>query len=259
MPATPGLQLRVLALRHAGDRDDALLQAVEIDLHGDRRARRARRLRAGLVAASAAPPRLAATAAAAAVRRRRRAADAAVFVALRQQRARLALLQHREIQPEVLLVVVRRHVEPLRLQAEIGRREEPQILAARVPRRPHRVGEAVGDLLRLAGLDVADEDRVVERVQMARVRDPLRVGAPRPDSACAAGTIHGSLPTIFALPLATSSTQTFRLVSRVEDLLRVGRPRRRVVVRRIRQRDLARRREAVLRLDARACTRPTCR
>src|SRR5688500_16494975 len=27
------------------------------------------------------------------------------------------------------------------------------------------------------------------------------------------GTIHGSLPTVFAWPLATSSTQTFRLVS----------------------------------------------
>ena len=44
-----GPQLAVLTLGHARHRDDALLQPVEVDLHGDGYARRARRLRGSLI------------------------------------------------------------------------------------------------------------------------------------------------------------------------------------------------------------------
>ncbi len=98
-------------------------------------------------------------------------------------------------------------------QPEVRRGEEPEILAAGVPGRPYRIGKAVGDLLRLAGLDVAHEDRVIERVEVARVRDPLRVGTPHRVLSVRCGTIQGSLPTTLAWPLATSSTHTFRFVS----------------------------------------------
>ena len=77
MPGDARAQLRILALGHAGHRDDALLHAVEIDLHRDRRrgARRARLPAAG--SASGGVRRrvrraAAATAAAAAPRRRAR-------------------------------------------------------------------------------------------------------------------------------------------------------------------------------------------
>ena len=120
---------------------------------------------------------------AATVRRagRRRVPTPLILVALGQQRPRLAFLQHREVQTEVLVVIVRRHVEPLRLQAEVRRREEPEILAARVPRRPHRVGQAVGDLLRLAGLDVADEDRVIQRLAAGSRTRPTSNRGSTPD------------------------------------------------------------------------------
>ena len=37
----------------------------------------------------------------------------------------------------------------------------------------YHVGETVGDLLRFTALDVGDEDRAIERVQPARIRDPF--------------------------------------------------------------------------------------
>ena len=122
-------------------------------------------------------------------------------------------LEHREIQAEVLVVIVRRHVEPLRTQPEIGRREEPQILAAGVPHRPCRVRQAVGHLLRLTRLDVADEDRLVERVEMRRVGHVLGIGTPRRIHACAAAPSTDRGRRSVASPLATSSTHTLRLVS----------------------------------------------
>ena len=144
---------------------------------------------------------------------RRRRADASIFVAFRQQRTGFSFLQHREVQSKVFVVIVRSHVEPLRTQTKIGRSQKPEILSARIPRRPNGVGESISDLFRLAGLDVADEDRVIHRTQTAGVSDPLRIRTPHRIRACACGTIHGSLPTIFACPLATSSTQTFKFVS----------------------------------------------
>ena len=125
---------------------------------------------------------------------------------------------------------------------EVGRREEPEILAARVPHRPHRVGQAVGHLLRFAGLDVADEDRVIERVAGGSRRRPTSSRGSTTGFSVRVGTIHGSLPTIFALPLATSMHPDVQVGVGVEQLLRIGRPGRRVVVRRLLERDLARRR-----------------
>src|SRR5262249_16210714 len=77
-------------------------------------------------------------------------ADAAVFVAFRQQRTRIALLQNREIQSEGCVVIVGRHVEPLRTQTKVSRGEEPEILSARVPRRPHGVRQPISHLFRFA-------------------------------------------------------------------------------------------------------------
>ena len=181
MPGSAGLQLRVLALRHARHRDDAVLQAVEVDLHGDRRAAARRsRLRAAASSGVATgrrlrpprppppppgPARLPATPASSSLSGSSgsaRPSSAPRGTAERLRRDRTTSCR------------------ATATQAEVGRREEPEILAARIPRRPDRVGEAVGDLLRLAGLDVADEDRVIQRPQTARVGDPLRVGTPRP-------------------------------------------------------------------------------
>ena len=136
-----GAELRILTLRDAGDRDDAILQAVEIDLHGDGRAGCSRRGRVGIVRAATA------SAAAASCGR---VADAFIFVALGKNGAGLAFFEHGQIEAEVLVVIVGGHVEPLRLQTEIGGGEKPQILAAGVPGGPDGIGQAVGDLLFLS-------------------------------------------------------------------------------------------------------------
>ena len=74
----------------------------------------------------------------------------------------------------------------------------------------------------------------VERVEARGERHPLESGL-HDGASVRCGTIHGSRPTTFALPLATSSTQTLQVGVGVEQLRRVGRPRRRVVVRRLRR------------------------
>src|SRR5262249_14350266 len=154
-------------------RNDALRQSVEVDLNVDRRARRARRLRGSLslrrVSGSGAGAGRSATASSteAGAAAWRSAAHAIVFIALRQERTGLAFLEDREIKPEVLVVIIRSHIEPLRSQSKIRRSEEPEIFSARVPGRPDGVGQPIGDLFRLAGLDVADKDRMVERIQPA--------------------------------------------------------------------------------------------
>ena len=179
---------------------------------------------------------------------RRSAGRHTLFIALRQERRRIALAQHRGVEAERLGVIVVRHVEPLRPESEVGRREEPQILAARVPRRRHRVSQSVGHLLRRARLDVHDLDRLVERVEMLRVGDPLAVRRPR--------RIHRARrhhPRIVAddLRLPRRDVHDPQVQVRVveQDALAVGRPRRRIEVARRRNLDLARRRQAVLRLD----------
>src|SRR6185369_6702251 len=88
-----------------------------------------------------------------------------ILITLRQQRTRISLFQHREIQPKRRIVIVRSHVEPLRTQSKICRRKKPEILPTRIPRGPNSVRKPVSDLLRLARLDVADEDRVIQRTQ----------------------------------------------------------------------------------------------
>lgn len=145
------------------------MQPVEVNLHGYRRARCSWSLRRlfSLIHRRACirggPWNCAPTgsASAAPAREAWRTAHTFVLVALRKKRARLTFLQHRKIQREVLVVVIRRHVEPLGSQPEVCRRKEPQILSTRVPRRPHRVGKPIGDLLRLAGLHVAYKYRVI--------------------------------------------------------------------------------------------------
>ena len=247
-----GPKLAVLALRHAGNRDDALLQPVEVDLHGHRHARRARRLSGGLIlgfssgrsgccSTAAAAPATASTS-------RRDASHTQVLVTLGKERAGLALLQHREIQPEGLLAIVRRHVEPLRAKPVGRRREEPQVLAVGVPRGEHRVGQSVGHLLCLAGLDVAHEDDSVQGIQAARIGHPLRVGTPhrieRP-------LRHhpGIAANDFGLSAGDVEHPHFEIGIAEQNLLRVGRPRRRVVVLRVGDGDLARRRQTLLRLE----------
>src|SRR5262249_15664512 len=90
-----------------------------------RRARRARRLRGrvglGGVSRSIAGAGRSATASSteAAAATGRRAAHTVVFIALRQERARLAFLEDCEIKPEVLVVIIRSHIEPLRSQSKI--------------------------------------------------------------------------------------------------------------------------------------------
>src|SRR5262249_1171644 len=84
-------EIRILPLRDALHVHDALLQSVEVDLDIDWRTRRPR----GLIVRAAAPSTTTCAS-------RRRIPDALVLVALRKQRARLALFQNREIQAEIL-------------------------------------------------------------------------------------------------------------------------------------------------------------
>ena len=170
--------------------------------------------------------------------------ESRILVGFRHQRRRLALLEDGEVQAERLFLLVRRHVEPLRRESEIRGREEPQVLAARIPGRPDGIRQAIGQLLRLTRLDIRHEDGVVQRLQPTRVRHPLRIGAPH--------GIQRALrhhPFIAAdhlgLPARDIEHPHVDVRVRVEQLLRVRRPRRGVVVRRLRQRDLARRAEAV--------------
>ena len=145
-------------------------------------------------------------------------------------------------------MVVRRHVQPLRPEAVIGGREEPKVLAARIPHREHRIGEAIGDLLLLPRLDIRDKDRAVEGVEARGEGDPLRIGTPR--------RVQSPLrhrPGVVAEQLRQTGGHVhdphIEIGIGVEDLLRVGRPRRRVVMLRVLDRDLARRRDPVLRFD----------
>src|SRR5688572_9968579 len=151
-PIRSGSERRILSLGHAGNRDDAFRQVVEIYLHCYRPTRATDGVGCSRLGWRPIRP--------AGGRRRplspwRRYAP--VLIALRQQRCRLILIQDREVEPVVRLPVVRSHIEPLRTEAEIGRGEEPKIFAVRVPDRPYRVGEAVGDLFRLTRFGVADK------------------------------------------------------------------------------------------------------
>src|SRR6266404_4329103 len=85
-------------------------------------------------------------------------ADASVFVALRQQRTRIVLVQTRQVEPKVFIVIVRGHVQPLRAQTKIGRGEKPKVLSARVPYRPDSIGESISHLFGFPCFDVAHKD-----------------------------------------------------------------------------------------------------
>ena len=122
-------------------RDDALLQLVEIDAH---------RLGRSLRDAAAAPaPAVAAAAAAAAIRRGTRRA---FLIALRRQRRRDVVGQHRQVDAAGDLVLVAAHVEPAGGGRVVGAGREIQILPVAVEHRTPRVAHAVGDLHALAGL-----------------------------------------------------------------------------------------------------------
>ena len=236
----PRLQQPVLPLGYAGNREDPPLQAVEVNLYGHRLGRRLLRTACWLVRRRFLPL--------GSRRLRRHRLHALVLVALGEQGARLALLQHRQVEPEGLLAVVRGHVEPLGTQAEVGGREEPQVLAAGVPHGVHRVREAVGHLFRLAGLHVAHEDRPVERAEAAGIRHPPRVGAPRRVERALRDHpgVAADDPGLAGLGIEDPDVE---LRVGEQELLRVRRPRGRVVERRVLEGDLAWRRQAVLRLD----------
>src|ERR1700722_11361849 len=110
-------------LSHTRDRDDPILEAVEIDLHCYRSAC-SRRGRIGIVAS--------ATASAAG----RSGTDALIFIALRKHGTRLAFFENGQIQTEIFVVIVGGHVEPLRFQTEIGGGEKPEIFSAGIPDGP---------------------------------------------------------------------------------------------------------------------------
>src|SRR6185369_2712163 len=158
--------IRIRSFGHARDRNDPLLQPVKIDLYRDWTTWPT--LTTGAFSATTAGASVTATSIAGTCARLRSACactDTAIFVTLRQQRTRICFLQHGEIESERRRVIVRSHIEPLRTQTEVGRREKPQILPTRIPRRPRCIRESIGNLLCLACLDVAHEDRVIQRTQ----------------------------------------------------------------------------------------------
>src|ERR1041385_7957117 len=105
-----GLQIRVLPLRHTRNRDDALRQTVEIDLHIHRRplSTLAATFTAGTTFTTTSLTRTRAR-----LQPARACTNTTILIALRQQRTRIRLSQHSEIESEVGLVIVRSHVEPL--------------------------------------------------------------------------------------------------------------------------------------------------
>ncbi len=251
-----GRQLLVVARRDVLHGDDALLDAVDVD--ADCRNRRRAGLGARLTGRSG--PRVARPdrsgghgrpggVGPVAPRVTRRAPRARGFlVALRQQRRRVGLREHGQVQSARLRTVVRRHVEQPGMQREIGRREEPQILPARVPRRRRRIGEAVGDLSRLAGLDVVQVDRAEQRLQMLRVGDPLRVRTPRRDDRPRGVEVRVAVGDLRRTARDVDEPQSeVRVLER--ELPPVRRPGRSVRPARLGERDLPGRRQAVLRRD----------
>src|SRR6185369_14912230 len=170
------LKIRVRPLRYTGNRNDSLLQSVKINLDHDWTTWST--LPAGGFTAASTLTARSVAGARSGLRTACARANAAIFIALRQQRACISFSQDREIEPEGWRVIVGGHVEPLRTQTEVGRREKPEILAACVPGRPNCVCEPIGNLFGLARLNVAHEDRVIKRTQPARVCDPLRIRTP---------------------------------------------------------------------------------
>jgi hypothetical protein len=130
-PGDARLQQRVRPFGHAGDRDDALREPVEIDLHRNGRARPRRLLRLlGTTSTSTSTSTGTSTGTSTSTSTctctctctctTPSSRHPRVLVTLRQQGTWLVFLQHREVEPEVLVVVVRCHVEPLRAQREVG-------------------------------------------------------------------------------------------------------------------------------------------
>ncbi len=71
-----------------------------------------------------------------------------------------------------------RHVEPGRRRAPVGRSGEVEVLAAAIEDREARVREPVGRLLRDAGVERVDEDRVQVGGKLPRVGEVAAVGRP---------------------------------------------------------------------------------
>ena len=108
-----------------------------------------------------------------------------LLVARGQERRRLVGTEEREVEGAGHRPLVRGHVQPAGVEREVGGGEEVEVLAGLVPHRRDGVGHAVGELARVTGLRVVDEDRAQLVVQPPGVRNPPRIGGPY--------RVHGAL------------------------------------------------------------------
>ena len=148
-------------------------------------------------------------------------------------------------------MIVGSHVQPLRAQTKISRSKEPQILSVCIPSRPHRIGQPIRHLFCFAGLGVAHKNCVIHRTQTAGVRNPLRVRTP--DGIERALRHHpGIAADDFCFAARNIEHPDMQSRVREDELLRIRRPGWRVIMRRMFEHDLARRRQSVLRFDVQA-------
>ncbi len=143
--------------------DDALIQAVEVDPHG-LRIRLVRLLPVALLRARAVLVL---------VRSRGR-----LLVALRRHGRGQVLPENRRIDALADGMAQAGHVQPARRQARIRARQEVEVLAAAVEARGGGIAHPVGDPVRLAVRQVADEDRMQVVRQLLGVGEPAAVRRP---------------------------------------------------------------------------------
>ena len=102
-----------------------------------------------------------------------------LLIASRQEGRGLVGAEEREVQRARHRTVERRHVQPAGVEPVVGGGQEVEVFARLVPHRRDGVGHPVGELVRLSGFRIVDEDRAQLVVQAAGVGEPA--GVRRPD------------------------------------------------------------------------------
>ena len=160
-------------------REDALIDLVEVDAHERRR----RRGGTGALLNLAGGGRLGRLVGFLLLLRRDRPGLGLVrctfLVALRRDRGRRVLAEDHYIGGTVYRAAQARHVQPAGAAADAGRCSEIKIFAAVIEARGRNIAKAVGDLHRLACFDAIDKGRMKVIGQLLGIGNPAAVGGPR--------------------------------------------------------------------------------
>ena len=180
--------------------------------------------------------------------RSRRRLDRLV-VALRRDRRRFALLQHRNVHVAAHGMLVAGHVETLRGQARVRAGGEVQILAARIELRITRIAHAVGDLPATPFLERIHLDRMQIIGQDVGIGQPAAIRRPRRAEIGLAEALVRGGGDLHRRGMVEVEVPEVEALVRIRDLLAIGRPQRTVEERRLAQGDRAGRFETFLIAD----------